>query len=272
MTTLGISVIVTTYNWPQALNRVLSGLFAQDYSQFEIIIADDGSGQATQKLIEAWQGRGSIPLIHCWQSDEGFRASKIRNIAAAKAKYDYLVFLDGDCIPRSNFVLHHALLAEEGWLVKGHRILLNQPFTTKILQENIPVETWGLCTWAQARLQGDMNRFLPLIDLMNIPRKCAPQKWQGVKMCNVGVWRKDFIKVNGLDESFIGWGYEDSDLVIRLQRAKVRCKSGKYAVGVLHLWHKEQDRSMEIENKGRLERTLVASHIKASKGIEQYII
>jgi glycosyltransferase involved in cell wall biosynthesis len=271
MKNLGVSVIVTTYNWPNALNRVLSGLCSQHYSSFEIIVADDGSTPATKDVITAWQAKSDIPIVHCWQPDEGFRAAMIRNRAVAKAKYDYLIFLDGDCVPRPHFVQKHAALAEAGWLVKGNRILLNQTFTAKILQENIPIERWGLSHWFKARMQRNINRFLPLLSTdSQLGRKCFPKKWQGAKTCNLGVWRKDFICVNGLDESYVGWGFEDSDLVIRLQRAEIFCKSGKYAVGVLHLWHPEQDRTKEQANYNRLQQTLAETHLRASVGVEQY--
>lgn len=272
MNKLGVSVIVTTYNWPDALDRVLSGLNAQTYDRMEVIIADDGSKEETGFVVQAWQKRASFPIKHCWHPDEGFRAAMIRNRAAALAQYDYLIFLDGDCVPLPNFVSNHVTLAEEGYFVSGNRLLLNQAFTRKALAEKMPLERLSLTQWAVKTIQRECNRFLPILTLpMGQFRKMSPKQWKGVKTCNLALWRADYALVNGLDEQFVGWGFEDSDLIVRLLRANRKRKSGKFATGVIHLWHKEQSRSMLTENACRLAETLQNNETKAKKGFDQYI-
>ncbi|MCS5710136.1 glycosyltransferase [Candidatus Berkiella aquae] len=271
MNQLGVSVIVTTYNWPSALDRVLSGLCAQQYKHFEVIIADDGSKEETGRVIQSWKERAPFPIKHCWHPDEGFRAAMIRNRAAALAQYDYLVFIDGDCVPLPHFVGNHAQLAEPGFFVAGNRLLLNQPFTMKALTQKIALEKLTLAKWAWVTMKRDCNRFLPLLTLpLGRLRKLAPKKWKGVKTCNLGLWRKDYIRVNGLDENYVGWGFEDSDLVIRLLRSTIKRKSGKFATGLVHLWHKEQNRAMLTDNAYRLAQTLQSTQIRAKKGFDQY--
>lgn len=268
-----VSVIVTTYNWPQALDRVLSGLSKQTYSQLEIIIADDGSKDPTAQLVADWKAKSAFPIVHCWQPDEGFRAAMIRNRAVAMAKGEYLIFLDGDCIPLPNFVENHVKLAEKGWFVAGNRVLLNPRFTDKVLHQKLTLEQWPFIKWGLAYITRKCNRLLPLLHLpLGRIRKIHKSSWEGAKTCNLGIWREDFITVNGLDEAFTGWGFEDSDLVVRLQKAQVFHKMGKYAVGVLHLWHPQQDRSMAQENAKRLQQTLLRSQIKAQQGVDQYIL
>jgi len=267
-----VSVIVTTYNWPKALDRVLAALNEQDYPDIEVIVADDGSQDDTASLIQSWQSRFAFPLIHCWQSDEGFRAAMVRNRAVACARHEYLIFIDGDCIVFPHFVSRHVQLAEKRWFVAGNRVLLDESFTAEVLQTSLPVHRWSLAKWLKARWQGHCNRVLPLYCLpLGALRKSAPLKWQGAKTCNLGVWREDFIAVNGFDESFEGWGFEDSDCVIRLQRAKVFHKSGKYAVPVLHLWHPTASREQVEKNAKRLEITKQSSLIQSIKGVEQYL-
>lgn len=267
-----ISVIVTTYNWPQALDRVLAGLAQQSYRQFEIIVADDGSTAQTAQLIAQWQQRLPFPLQHCWQPDEGFRAAMSRNRAAALAKNDYLIFLDGDCVPLVHFVARHAQLAQTGWFVAGNRILLNQAFTEQVLASHLPIEQYSFWQWTKAQLTGKCNRLLPLIHLPLGPlRKLAPMRWQGAKTCNLAMWRQDYLAVNGMDESFQGWGFEDSDLVIRLQRANIKRKSAKYGVPVIHLWHPEQDKSKIARNAQRLAKTLENFEVRAKQGVAQYL-
>lgn len=267
-----VSVIVTTYNWPQALARVLAGLKLQRYKRMEVIIADDGSSDATAEVIRHYRKDCDFPLSHCWQPDEGFRAAMIRNRAVAKASHDYIIFIDGDCIPMPHFVHNHAKLAQKGWLVSGARILLSDPFTKEVLSRELAIEQWSHQKWLMAGFSRKCNRFCPTLKLpLGKLRDFSPYRWQGVKTCNLGLWREDFIAVNGLDENFTGWGFEDSDLVIRLQRKGIKKKFGKYAVEVLHLWHPSQDRSRVEANAKRLQKTLECSQVRADKGIEQYI-
>ncbi len=120
-----ISVIVTTYNRPDALRAVLDGLAAQTDRDFEILVADDGSRDDTRELVEAVRSGVPVPIRHVWQEDRGFRAGAARNRATAQARGDYVIFLDGDCVPRPSFIARHRALAEAGWMVAGNRILLS---------------------------------------------------------------------------------------------------------------------------------------------------
>lgn len=268
-----VSVIVTTYNWPLALDCVLRALSDQDYPTLEVIVADDGSNDETATLIHNWRHRFPFPLIHCWQADEGFRAAMARNRAVALASHDYLIFIDGDCVVLPSFISNHVWLAERGWFVAGNRILLNQAFTQRIFNESLAIHQWSYMKWICARWQGDCNRILPFCSLpIGKLRKLSPLKWEGAKTCNLGMWRSDFLHINGFDESFEGWGFEDSDCVIRLQRSNIYHKSGKFSVPVLHLWHPEAQRENAKENAKRLEQTKQSSLTYAIKGVEQYLV
>jgi len=265
-----VCVVVTTYNWPEALDRVLGGLCTQRYPRLEIIVADDGSKEQTAKVVARWQARTKHPLKHCWQPDKGFRAAMIRNKAAAMTQQDYLIFLDGDCVVLPGFVENHLRLAKKNWFVAGNRILLTAAFTEKVLAQNVAIEQWSLGQWLAARWQRYCNRWFPLVHLPLGPlRQIMPYRWQGVKTCNLGLWREDFVRVNGLDEQYVGWGFEDSDLVIRLQRAKIGRLLGKQAVAVIHLWHPCAQTGKE--NIKRLQQTMQKNTIKAEKGIDQYL-
>jgi len=128
-----ISIIITTYNRTNALRLVLSHLTRQSDKKFDVIIADDGSNEETLETVKYFSSE--LMISHVWQEDNGFRASKIRNKAAARACGDYLVFLDGDCIPLTHFVRNHRRLSEEGWLVSGNRILFSNLFFYVLLKE-----------------------------------------------------------------------------------------------------------------------------------------
>jgi glycosyltransferase involved in cell wall biosynthesis len=267
-----IAVIVTTYNRPDALSAVLEGLLAQTDSNFEVLVADDGSTSETAQVVQQFQARATFPIQHIWHEDDGFRAAAIRNRSLAATTADYIIFTDGDCIPLADFVARHRLLSEPNCFLSGNRLLLSQEFTLQVLHEKIPVHLWRFGDWLQARIQGKINRLMPMLRLPDVAwlRKRSPLRWQGAKTCNLSAFREDLLRVNGLDESYTGWGQEDSDLVVRLIRTGLSNKSARFSAPVLHLWHKENDRSHLEKNQRRLQQVLTATHIRALKGVDQY--
>jgi glycosyltransferase involved in cell wall biosynthesis len=264
-----ISIVITTYNRPEALTLVLRGLAAQTDSRFEAIVADDGSTPETAAALERVKAALPYRLRHVWQPDEGFRAPMARNRASAIAEGEYIVFLDGDCVPLVDFVAGHRRLAAPGWLVSGNRVLLDRRLTERATGEQLPLWTWTAGRWLKARLAGEVNRLGPLLRLADWSE--ARSDLTGAKTCNLAVWRRDLLAVNGFDEEFIGWGYEDSDLVQRLLNSGCRRRSTRWAVPVLHLWHAAQDRGREKANLARLEQTVAGRARRAAHGIDQYL-
>jgi glycosyltransferase involved in cell wall biosynthesis len=269
-----ISVIVSTYNRTDALAAVLHGLAQQAAvrdDSWEIIVADDGSRPETAEQIARLAGECNCRVVHVWHEDAGFRLSAIRNLSAQVARGDWLVFLDGDCVPFPDFVEHQRSLAEAGWFVAGNRILLDQTFSQQVCGDPAAVrrvvsQRWW--RWPGLRLRGRCNVWLPTLRLpLGALRKWRARQWRVLKGCNIGVWRQDFLKVDGFDESFSGWGREDSDFAIRLIRAGVRLKDGRFSVPVLHLWHRENDRSKLAENDDRLAELLASDRTRARRGV-----
>jgi len=267
-----IAVIVTTYNSPAALAAVLDGYIAQDSHDFDLIVADDGSTGDTRRLIEGYAGRVPFPLNHVWQEDRGFRAAAIRNRALAATGADYVIFTDGDCIPSRNFVAQHRRLAEPGRYLSGNRVLLSARLTERVLRERLPIQEWSGRQWLRAWFARDAKRIWPLLMLPDGAfRKLRPRRWYGVKTCNLSAWRRDLLAVNGLDETYSGWGLEDSDLVIRLLHADVRHKSARFAAPVFHLWHRESDRGRLAENQRLLDDLMASRRTRAPLGVDQYL-
>jgi glycosyltransferase involved in cell wall biosynthesis len=261
-----ISVIVTTYNRVDALKAVLAGLDRQSDCAFEVVIADDGSHPPAAELLRA-DGFG-FPLKHVWHEDRGFRAGEIRNRAILASRGRYCIFLDGDCIPRPDFIAVHRRLAEPGWYVTGNRVLLSRDLTRVVLAQANDPAAWTLLTWITLRGKGGINRLAPLFGLPLGPlRRLRPGAWRGARSCNLAVWRSDLERVDGFDAAYNGWGLEDSDLLIRLMRAGVRRKDGNFATGVLHLWHPESDRSSLPENQRRLDALERADRARALNGL-----
>ena len=272
---MDISVVITSYNRPNALQQVLEALFRQNQLPTEIVIADDGSAQITAKVISDLKKQSPCMLKHIWQPDEGFRAAAARNKAVAETMGQYIIFLDGDCIPLPNFIERHQAFSGAGFFVAGNRVLLSEKLTQEVEFNNEAVWQWPFPKWIWARLQGKINRLLPLIYYApgGVWRNQRPNKWAGVKTCNLGLWKQDFMLINGFDENYQGWGHEDADLAVRLIKSGIKRRDGRFGIPVLHLWHKEYDRSHERENRNRLENRLKAGAevIRSAKGIDQYL-
>ena len=263
-----ISVVITTYNRPDALEAVVEALFDQSDRNFEIIIADDGSGANTQACVERLAARAPMPMQHVWQPDEGFRAAMARNRGTLASTGEYVLFLDGDCIPQRDFIARHRALARRGYLVSGSRVLLSPALTGRILTEKIDLHQCGAFDKLRYRFGGHFNKLLQL--LVKWPdwgRERKRFSWRRIKSCNLGVWRADLELVNGFDESFLGWGHEDSDLVVRLFNAGVMRKDGAFATEVFHLWHKEAQRDQESSNKQLVLARAQDGTVRAVKGL-----
>ena len=248
--------------------RYLAGLSRQSDRHFEVVIADDGSQPATAALVRRWQPRLGASLDHVWQVDCGFRAAEIRNRAISACRGDYCIFLDGDCIARPDFVAGHRRLAEPGWFVTGNRVLLSQALTAAVLGERLQPESWSLWKWMGRRMRGGVNRVDAVLRLPLGPlRKLGAGRWRGARSCNLAVWRADLERVDGFDASFCGWGREDSDLLIRLLHCGVRRKDGRFATGVIHLWHPQADRAQLAANDARLDALLDSRLVRSQRGL-----
>jgi glycosyltransferase involved in cell wall biosynthesis len=263
-----ISVIVSTYNREDALDVVLRSLSRQSDDHFEIVVADDGSRPATAAVVRKWASRKPATIKHVWHEDRGFRLSEIRNRGIAASAGKYILFLDGDCIARRDFVAAHRRLAEPGWFVTGTRILLSPDMTERVIREGLEPELWPFSRWMLHRARRHLNRVTPLLALRLGPlRKLTAQRWRGARGSNMAFWRADLETVDGFDAAFSGWGREDSDMFIRLIRAGIRRKDGRFASGVLHLWHPEADRTRLDDNERQLADILRSSRMVARRGL-----
>jgi glycosyltransferase involved in cell wall biosynthesis len=266
-----ISVVITTYNRPDALEAVVRACFMQNDKNFEIIIADDGSTANTRDCVERLSQGAPVPVRHVWQPDQGFRAAMARNRGTLAARGDYIIFLDGDCIPQRDFIARHRALSRPGCLVSGSRILMSERLTRRVLEQGIAIPDTGTATRLAWRLRGDLNKTLQLgLRWPDLARVRNSFSWRRIKSCNLAVWRSDLERVNGFDESFTGWGHEDSDLVVRLFHAGVKRKDGAFATEVFHLWHREAQRDQESSNRQVVLERADAKVTQATIGLRQH--
>ena len=235
-----VAIIVTTYNQPNALNAVISSLKHQTHLPARIVIADDGSNHHTTSLIRRIIESDDRFLIqHAWQSDSAFRAARSRNLAMSKVSEEYIIFIDGDCLLPPRFVENHVRLAGRKLLVAGARLLLEAKATSEVLYAGFDVSR-------KKAFIGRKFLTLPLGPLRLLFRR----NWARVRTCNLGIHTEDFLEIEGFDESYVGWGKEDSDLALRLLNAGIIIKDARYACCVAHLNHQvEPTDRLDINNK-----------------------
>ena len=227
-----------------------------------------GHGRILRASSKAGEARLPPPLKHVRHEHRGFRGGEIRNRGIAASTGEICIFLDGDCLAPSDFIAAHRRLAEPGWFVTGNRILLSPELTATVLARGLKAENWNLAALLQQRLRGGINRLFPTLRLPLGPlRKLNSESWEGAQTCNLAVARADLDRIDGFDCAYTGWGLEDSDLVVRLLRAGVRRKDGRFATGVLHLWHPPNDRSQLPVNQARLDEVIGGNRTRALRGL-----
>jgi len=256
-----VSLIVSTYERPGALEQVLQGVQRQSHAPLEILIADDGSGPSTRALIGQWQTRLAVPARHLWQPDQGFRKTLILNQAIAAAKGGYIVLLDGDCVPHGKFIADHAALAEKNFWVQGRRCFVKEKFAAAFSAAA------PLCRWMLA------GRITGLAKAVRLPFPLVRRNngQRGILGCNMGIWREDLLAVNGFDEEYTGWGKEDSDLGTRLYHLGRPRKFVHGRAIVYHLNHPALSRANFQAGAQRLAETIRSGKIRCERGIEPYL-
>jgi GT2 family glycosyltransferase len=262
--------VVLTYNRSDALLAVLRALAPQCSPADVVLIADDGSRPEHVRAMREGLPAFACPVRHVWHPDIGFTAARARNLGAFHARADYVIFLDGDCVPNPRFARHHQALAQQGHFVNGSRVLVSERLSRRALSGEIRLEALGRADWLRLRLSGDVNKLTHLLYWPGAPGRVQTVfSWKGIRSCNFGVWYRDLQAVNGFDESFSGWGHEDADLVLRLHRPGCRRKNGYLATEVFHLWHAENSRDCESGNRDRVAGRMEGSQIRAEAGLAE---
>lgn len=257
-----VSLVVTTYNRPEALALSLKSIAAQSRLPDEVIIGDDGSADATRCLIEDIAKTFPVPLQHVWQPDDGFRLARIRNKAISAATGDYIIQIDGDIVLHHRFVADHMSVARKGRYVKGSRVRLSPDFTAAMCasgEVTLP-GIWGI------GILKDREKALRLPGIGALVSRFYKRNSVSGIGCNMAFMRNDAIAVNGYDEEFVGWGAEDNDFCRRMLAAG--CEGIKlFRMGICyHLWHKELPPSA-----ANFALADTARDVRCLKGIDQYL-
>jgi glycosyltransferase involved in cell wall biosynthesis len=261
---LQISLVINTYEQPDYLERVLRGVSGQRLQPAEVLLADDGSGVETKEVFATWSRGQPFRCEHAWQEHSGFRRSRILNQAIARARGDYVVFLDGDTIPHPLFLMDHSELGVRGYFVQGHRALIEEKAAPDFGWHAFAADRRRALLTAQLRgLKHAFRWPFPLVKVRTDLR--------GVRGCNLAIWREDLLKVNGYNEEFEGWGREDSELVIRLLNNGIQRRDVRGRALCYHLWHPPASRAGLNRNDELLEAAQQMRSMRCARGVSQYM-
>lgn len=270
------SLIITTYNRKEALAPVLESILHLRILPYEVLIADDGSKEDTKTLIQSYQARFPCPLRHIWHEDKGFRLSAIRNRAIQAAKGEYIIIIDGDMIVEQDFIKDHLAYAKSGVFLQGSRILLGEYITQTITQSpkhfDLAFCQSGIKGKLKDRLKAKRNALLTslILRFSCIKANVFDKKdlIKGIRGCNMSFYKQDCLAINGFNESFEGWGREDSEFVARFLFNGGQMRRLKFAAIAYHLYHEESKRELLPANHALYLQTLASRLTYCEHGIK----
>ena len=266
-----LSVLVSTYNQPRWLEKVLWGYTVQTRTDFELIIADDGSGPETAAVIDGFRSETGLRPVHVWHPDDGFRKTEILNRALLTATGDYIIFADGDCIPRDDFVESHARLAEPKRFLSGGAVALTMAVSERITREDIVTGRFATLGWLRAHGVGrplDFKRFMKVRWLNTLADSLSLKaKFTGK---NVSTWKSGLLAVNGFDHD-MHYGYEDWSMGQRLINIGYRVKQVRNRAVAFHLDHPRPYRNRDemARNLAVFERIRRNREVRVERGLDE---
>lgn len=270
-----LSVIITTYNSEEWLQKVLVGYSIQTEPNFEVVIADDGSSNKTKVVIDAFIDKFKFPIIHVWQQDNGFQKCKILNKAILKTNSDYLLFTDGDCIPRKDFIAQHLKHKEEGYFLSGGYFKLSMETSHAISAAHIQKQDCFSISWL---LKNGVSKTFKLSKLTKIALVASFMNWltptkRTFNGHNTSCFKSDLVAINGFNEE-MQYGGLDREVGERLFNFGILSKQIRYSAVCLHLDHKRSYASSTTWEQNNAIRHYNKKHNVTSieNGLSKYII
>lgn len=238
------SLIISVYNDIKTLILILEALKIQTEKEFEVIVADDGSDNDFVERLREYIGKSPYKITHLWHEDKGWRKEIILNKAIVASTTNYLIFIDGDCIPHKRFIEEHLSLAKKGFAIGGRRVMLSEELTKKVTPQLIAsgkLHTYLLPRVLWQGITGKIRHAEEIIRITNkwLRKKLFKERLHDLLGCNFSIHKEDLLKINGFDERFahpsVG---EDTDIEARLNRIGIYCKVERHIITVYHKWHK----------------------------------
>jgi glycosyltransferase involved in cell wall biosynthesis len=261
-----VALVISTFERPDALAAVLDSVARQRAAPDEIVVADDGSGAPTRELIAGFVRRSSVPVRAVSQPHEGFRLTRLRNLAIAAATADYLIFIDGDMLLHEGFVADHRRQARAGSFTQGVRVRADAALTARLIAEpRTRLRFWSAGLGVLRRVYLLRSR-----RLAGATRHLANHV-VAIKGCNQAFWRDDLVRVNGFNEAIEGWGPEDKELCARLVHAGVERQTLLFGGVAVHLHHAPASRDALPANLQVLADTLRERRNWCDRGLDLHL-
>jgi len=258
-----ISLIISTYNWPEALQLCLQSLMQQSVKPDEIIIADDGSTYPTKEIIDRFRKISKRKILHIWHQDNGFKLAEIRNKAILEAHGDYIIQIDGDVILHPHFIQDHKIFAKNNSFVKGRRLMIGKTKSENLLKQKSTNVSF-LSPDVKMREHGIRIPFFNKIFISKEERSA-----DGVMGSNMAFWKKDFVTVNGYNNSLKGWGAEDKELAQRFVNLGLVKRKIQYGGIQYHIHHLQCDTSKHDEQIKEIETLKISRKTRCENGLDQ---
>ena len=258
-----VSLIISTYNWPEALELCLKSVMGQSVKPSEVIVADDGSTPLTKEIIDEFRKCYSSKFKHIWHLDHGFKLAEIRNKAVAESSGDYIIQIDGDTILHKDFIKDHQEFARRNSFIKGRRLMIGKTKSHHLLQ-NKSISVSFLSSDIKMREHGIRIPFYN-----KIFKTKNENSADGVLGSNMAFWREDFVKVNGYNNSLVGWGAEDKELAQRFINLGLVKRKIKYGAIQYHIYHHQCDRRKHDEQVAEIETLKISKKTTCENGFSE---
>jgi len=259
-----VSLVITTYNRKDALELVLLSALQQSIPPNEIIVADDGSREDTGELVRQYAKHSSVTIIHCWQEDTGFRLAAVRNLAIAKAQYEYIIMVDGDMILHQHFIKSHRRHAAPNRFLQGSRVLMQSQLT----EESLKIKRTKFNFFSKGITSRLNSLYLPWLSWLVSRKVDDIMRTRG---CNQSFWASDLKEVNGFNEDFVGWGREDTEFMVRMLNSGKHCYKMKLEGFGFHLYHPESSKAMLPANQKILDDAITNRTRKCMNGLDKHL-
>lgn len=265
--TSSCSLIVYTYNWPEALETTLISVFKQSIIPKEIVICDDGSGEATRRVVEKLSAMSPVPLLHVWHPEQGCSKAVVINKGVAASTGEYIIEIDQEVVLHKDFIRDHLLHRKRG------RFLTSKRFCTRpdISEEARETKNFSNLFAISFSKESVRMKRIPFLQKLIACFYTSQNVYEYVSGSNMSFWRDDFLRLNGYDESFSDWGWEDTDLALRLMNGGIKLSVIRFAAIQFHLYHTETSRNHQVADYLKEMQTTRGNRTFIEKGIHQYL-
>ena len=261
-----VALVITTYERPDALAAVLATVARQQVAPAQIVVADDGSGPSTRAVVESFARSSGVPTRFVHQPHEGFRLTRLRNLAIAATVTEYVVFVDGDMLLHPQFIADHARIARRGYFTQGVRVLAGEALTRRLIaRPSLRIRAW------ESGLGGLRRAYLLRSPALASLVRRAANAFVSIKGCNQAYWREDLVRCNGFNEAITGWGPEDKELAARLEHADVRRQTLLFGGIAVHLHHPPASRASLPRNLAVFDVTRRERKLRCEQGLDSHL-